>query len=97
MLLTKDFEKINISPTELQRNIASYMNKLKGNVENSFFITKKNKVEAVLVNPKFYDFLLDREERVEQLSIALAIQKAKNDKVRFAFDSEEVQNLLQDI
>jgi PHD/YefM family antitoxin component YafN of YafNO toxin-antitoxin module len=97
MLLTKDFEAINISPTELQRNIASYMNKLKGNIENSYFITKKNKVEAVLVNPKYYDYLLDREGKIEQLSIALAIEKAKSDKVRFAFDSEEVQSLLRDI
>ncbi len=97
MLFTKEFEAITISPTQLQRNIASYMRKLKDNIENSLFITKKNKVEAVLVNPRFYDFLIARDEKVEQLSIALAIQTAKNDKVRFTYDSEEVQNLLRDI
>lgn len=97
MLTAKQLEASTISSTDFQRKVGTYLKEVKDLAQESLMITKQSKVEAVLVSPERYDALIASEERAEQLSIAMAIQRARQEDKRYTADDPEIQAIFSAI
>lgn len=97
MITAQKYQEQMISATNMQRRFSHYIESLKSKEFDSLFVTKSNRVEAVFMSPEHYDYLVGMVERVEELSIALAVEKARSSDTRHDLHGEQVQDLLSEI
>lgn len=93
MLSIEELESSVVSTSDFNRNSSSYLKKIRKSLR-PLFVNRSNKIEAVLLSPETYKDLLDKVERAEKLSIALAVQKGRLSGDEIDEDDERVRSLL---